>query len=105
MAAPANSQATTISAPSERIRGDEAHHATKRLMEQQFGSLGPRERQVVKLLLQGCDNAEVALELKMAHGTMKAHFESVISPLPNQQGNISANERCGNGLSVESTEY
>jgi len=43
-------------------------------MKNQPGSLGPRERQVVELLLQGCDNAEIARELKMARRTVKAHF-------------------------------
>jgi DNA-binding NarL/FixJ family response regulator len=36
--------------------------------------LGPRELQVVELLLQGCDNAEIAKELKMARRTVKSHF-------------------------------
>ena len=36
--------------------------------------LGPREQQIVDLLLQGCDNAEIAKELKMARRTVKAHF-------------------------------
>ena len=36
--------------------------------------LGPREQQIVELLLQGCDNAEIAHELKMARRTVKAHF-------------------------------
>ena len=36
--------------------------------------LGPREQQVVDLLLQGADNAEIATELKMARRTVKAHF-------------------------------
>ena len=36
--------------------------------------LSPREQQVVELLLQGCDNSEIASELKMARRTVKAHF-------------------------------
>jgi len=36
--------------------------------------LGPREQQIVDLLLQGCDNAEIASQLKMARRTVKAHF-------------------------------
>jgi DNA-binding NarL/FixJ family response regulator len=36
--------------------------------------LGPREQQIVELLLQGCDNAEIARQLKMARRTVKAHF-------------------------------
>lgn len=36
--------------------------------------LGPREEQIVELLLKGCDNAEIAKGLKMAHATVKAHF-------------------------------
>lgn len=36
--------------------------------------LGPRERQIVDLLLEGCDNAEIAKRLGMARRTVKAHF-------------------------------
>jgi DNA-binding NarL/FixJ family response regulator len=43
-------------------------------MKHQPNSLGPRERQIIELLLLGCDNAEIARELKMAHRTVKAHF-------------------------------
>lgn len=43
-------------------------------MKNQPDSLGPRERQIVELLLLGCDNAEIARELKMAPRTVKAHF-------------------------------
>ena len=43
-------------------------------MKGQTMRLGPRERRIVELLLQGCDNAEIASELKMARRTVKAHF-------------------------------
>src|SRR5580700_9072822 len=43
-------------------------------MAEQSVRLGPREEQVVELLLQGCDNAEIASQLKMARRTVKAHF-------------------------------
>lgn len=36
--------------------------------------LEPREQQIADLLLQGCDNAEIAKELHMARRTVKAHF-------------------------------
>lgn len=36
--------------------------------------LHPREQQIAELLLQGCDNAEIAKELGMARRTVKAHF-------------------------------
>src|SRR5258708_31351391 len=36
--------------------------------------LGPREQQIIELLLQGCDNDEIASQLKMARRTVKAHF-------------------------------
>jgi hypothetical protein len=36
--------------------------------------LGPREQQIAELLLQGCDNSEIARQLKMAKRTVKAHF-------------------------------
>jgi DNA-binding NarL/FixJ family response regulator len=43
-------------------------------MNEQTVRLGPREQQIVELLLQGCDNAEIASQLKMARRTVKAHF-------------------------------
>jgi DNA-binding NarL/FixJ family response regulator len=43
-------------------------------MQEQNVRLGPREQQIVELLLQGCDNAEIARQLKMARRTVKAHF-------------------------------
>jgi DNA-binding NarL/FixJ family response regulator len=43
-------------------------------MKDQTVRLGPREQQIVELLLQGCDNAEIASQLKMARRTVKAHF-------------------------------
>ncbi|MFZ1156951.1 MAG: helix-turn-helix transcriptional regulator, partial [Candidatus Sulfotelmatobacter sp.] len=43
-------------------------------MKDQPVRLGPREQQIVELLLQGCDNAEIASQLKMARRTVKAHF-------------------------------
>src|SRR5258707_7907277 len=36
--------------------------------------LGQREQQIVELLLQGCDNEEIARQLNMARRTVKAHF-------------------------------
>lgn len=36
--------------------------------------LGPREQQIVDLLLVGCDNQEIANQLHMARRTVKAHF-------------------------------
>ena len=43
-------------------------------MKNQPGSLGPRERQIVELLVQGSDNAEIARELKMSPRTVKVPF-------------------------------
>lgn len=43
-------------------------------MEDKTVRLTPRERQIVNLLLQGCDNNEIAKELNMARRTVKAHF-------------------------------
>jgi len=43
-------------------------------MKEQTVRLGPREQQIVELLLQGCDNAEIATQLNMARRTVKAHF-------------------------------
>src|SRR5450755_2210527 len=44
------------------------------LIREQKVRLGPREEQIVELLLQGCDNTEIAAQLKMARRTVKAHF-------------------------------
>src|SRR5512135_2872204 len=43
-------------------------------MKEQTVRLGPREQQIVELLLQGCDNAEISKQLNMARRTVKAHF-------------------------------
>src|SRR5690349_25125441 len=43
-------------------------------MEDRPVRLGPREKQIVELLLQGCDNTEIARQLQMARRTVKAHF-------------------------------
>jgi hypothetical protein len=43
-------------------------------MEEKPVRLGPREQQIAELLLQGCDNSEIATQLKMARRTVKAHF-------------------------------
>jgi hypothetical protein len=43
-------------------------------MEEKSVRLGPREQQIAELLLQGCDNTEIAAQLKMARRTVKAHF-------------------------------
>lgn len=37
-------------------------------------TLGPREEQVVDLLLEGCENAEIAARLNMAPRTVKVHL-------------------------------
>src|ERR1700723_3404847 len=43
-------------------------------MEEKFTQVGPRERQIINLLLQGCDNSEIARDLNIAERTVKAHF-------------------------------
>jgi DNA-binding NarL/FixJ family response regulator len=43
-------------------------------MEDKFNRVGSRERQIIDLLLQGCDNAEIARDLNMAERTVKAYF-------------------------------
>jgi DNA-binding NarL/FixJ family response regulator len=44
------------------------------LMDEKINQMGPRERQIVELLLQGCDNSEIARDLNMAERTVKAYF-------------------------------
>jgi regulatory LuxR family protein len=43
-------------------------------MKERTIRLGPREQQIAELLLQGCDNSEIAGQLQMARRTVKAHF-------------------------------
>lgn len=43
-------------------------------MNENLVRLGPREQQIAELLLQGCDNSEIARQLNMARRTVKAHF-------------------------------
>ena len=43
-------------------------------MEEIQEDVGPRERQIIDLLLQGCDNSEIARDLNIAERTVKAHF-------------------------------
>jgi DNA-binding NarL/FixJ family response regulator len=43
-------------------------------MEEDFNAVGPREQQIIELLLQGCDNSEIARDLNIAERTVKAHF-------------------------------
>jgi DNA-binding NarL/FixJ family response regulator len=43
-------------------------------MEEHLEQVGPRERQIINLLLQGCDNAEIARDLNIAERTVKAYF-------------------------------
>jgi hypothetical protein len=43
-------------------------------MKENTVRLGPREQQIAELLLQGCDNDEIAKQLNMARRTVKAHF-------------------------------
>src|SRR5216117_3273047 len=43
-------------------------------MKERSIRLGPREQQITELLLQGCDNSEIAGQLQMARPTVKAHF-------------------------------
>jgi|SRR5579863_7247067 regulatory LuxR family protein len=54
--------------------GVEAMEKKGDVMREPSVRLGPREQQIVELLLQGCDNAEIASQLKMARRTVKAHF-------------------------------
>jgi hypothetical protein len=43
-------------------------------MEQQNNRVGRREQQIIDLLLQGCDNSQIAQDLNIAERTVKAHF-------------------------------
>src|SRR5271163_4754177 len=41
--------------------------------------LGPREREIVNLLLQGCGNEEIAQTIGMNRRTVKAHFNRLFA--------------------------
>jgi hypothetical protein len=43
-------------------------------MDQPMNRVGRREQQIIDLLLQGCDNSEIAQDLNIAERTVKAHF-------------------------------
>jgi len=43
-------------------------------MDQPISRVGRREQQIIDLLLQGCDNSEIAQDLNIAERTVKAHF-------------------------------
>jgi DNA-binding NarL/FixJ family response regulator len=43
-------------------------------MDETISQMGPREQQIIELLLQGCDNSEIARDLNIAERTVKAHF-------------------------------
>src|SRR6202047_4813945 len=53
---------------------DNLDQGAGKVMNEQSVRLGPREKQILGLLLSGCDNAEIAKQLKMARRTVKAHF-------------------------------
>jgi DNA-binding NarL/FixJ family response regulator len=44
------------------------------VQEEKPVELSAREQQITDLLLQGCDNREIATQLKIAPRTVKAHF-------------------------------
>jgi DNA-binding NarL/FixJ family response regulator len=49
-------------------------HREVKSMNEELSRLGRREQQIVDLLLQGCDNSEIARNLNMAERTVKAYF-------------------------------
>src|ERR1700720_4981990 len=57
-----------------RMWRDNLDQGAGNVINEQSVRLGPREKQIAELLLQGCDNAEIAKQLKMARRTVKAHF-------------------------------
>ncbi|PYX80528.1 MAG: hypothetical protein DMG70_23210 [Acidobacteria bacterium] len=55
-------------------------------MKDRTVQLGPRDQQIIDLLLQGCDNAEIAKQLKMARRTVKARFNRLFIQFGITQG-------------------
>jgi DNA-binding NarL/FixJ family response regulator len=45
-----------------------------KVMQEIPSPMAPREQKIVDLLLQGCDNSEIARDLNIAERTVKAHF-------------------------------
>ena len=58
----------------QRTAWENQYSQVQAVMEENFSQVSPRERQIVDLLLQGCDNAEIARDLNMAERTVKAYF-------------------------------
>jgi FixJ family two-component response regulator len=50
------------------------NYVMNEVMNEDLDQVGPREKQIIDLLLQGCDNAEIARDLNMAERTVKAYF-------------------------------
>jgi DNA-binding CsgD family transcriptional regulator len=48
-------------------------------MDETIVQLGPREQQIIDLLLQGCDNTEIAETIGMNRRTVKAHFNRLFA--------------------------
>jgi hypothetical protein len=55
-------------------------------MKEGIFRLGPRDQQIVELLLQGCDNSEIAKQLRMAPRTVKARFNRLFLKFGITQG-------------------
>jgi hypothetical protein len=55
-------------------------------MKEGIVRLGPRDQQIVNLLLQGCDNSEIAKQLRMAPRTVKARFNRLFLKFGITQG-------------------
>ena len=62
------------------------------VMEEKFDQVGPRERQIIELLLQGCDNAEIARDLHIAERTVKAEGCSCTVVTKHQRGDPATSE-------------
>jgi len=67
-------QRTTSSAGVWAAAGWQPNPQGRSGMTEKLARLAPREQQIVDLLLQGCDNDDIAKQLKMARRTVKAHF-------------------------------
>jgi pimeloyl-ACP methyl ester carboxylesterase/DNA-binding CsgD family transcriptional regulator len=46
-----------------------------------FAGLTPRERELVELIAQGCDNAQIAARLRLSEKTVRNHITSIFSKL------------------------
>lgn len=72
---------TSITRAVDLSRLRHAEHVRRRQLEEQYGSLTPREREVFVLITGGLSNKQVGATLKITERTIKAHRGQVMSKM------------------------